>query len=99
LNSGPNTDTDPDPAFRVNPDPRVLLTKIEENTVEIFFYIFFDTKIAIYLCPRYRRSLQSSKRTSSTLKNELSFVFGSLFALPIPDPDSARFRIWIQGAH
>ncbi len=70
-------DTDPYPAFEVNPDPVPefwLLPKLEKKTQLIFF--FFWSKVAIYLFlglhkghPSYRRSLQPSKRTSSTSKD------------------------------
>jgi hypothetical protein len=57
-----------DPAFQVNPDTDPDQKLKKKNTAEIFFYIFFCSKIAIYLSlglfkgrPSYRRSLQPSK--------------------------------------
>ncbi len=66
---------DPGPAFHVNPDADPDLDPIQ---IQGFEDVFFDKKIAIYFTlvlhkgsPSYRRSLQPSKRTSSTSKNEI----------------------------
>jgi hypothetical protein len=60
------------------------MTKNEENnTAGIFFTLFLVKKIAIYLSlglykgrPSNRRSLQPSKKKSSTTKNEISMFVG-----------------------
>jgi hypothetical protein len=86
----PDQNTDPDLAFQVNPvlDPiRIQIfddQKLKKkNTAENFFIFFFISKIGIYLCPSYRRSLPSSKENIQHLKNFLWVVF----ALLDPDPD------------
>jgi hypothetical protein len=69
--------TDPDPAFQVNPDPqlwvlslaRVLMTKNISRKIQM--KNFLNKKIAIYSCPSYRRRLQPEKGTSVTTKNEI----------------------------
>jgi hypothetical protein len=48
-------------------DQKLKKKKIQLN----FFLSFFGSKIALYLCPGYRRSLNPQKRTSSTSKNEI----------------------------
>jgi hypothetical protein len=51
-----------------NPDPGFWWPKTEgKNTADIF-YIIFWLKIAIYLCPSYRRSLQPSKENIQHFK-------------------------------
>jgi hypothetical protein len=52
-----NPDTDPDP-IRIQDFDDEKLKRI--NTAAIF-YIFFISKIAIYLWPSYKRNLQPSK--------------------------------------
>jgi hypothetical protein len=61
-------DTDPDPAFQVNPDDQKL--KEIGNLQQKFCSI-----IAIYLCPIHRRNLQPSKETMQHFKklNLLTF--------------------------
>jgi hypothetical protein len=60
-------DTDPDPAFQVNPDPYTDPgfddQKLKEKKIQLKNFCIFFFKIAIYLCPiqSYRRSLQPSK--------------------------------------
>ncbi len=69
---------DPDPAFQVNPESGSSL---------------FLSKISIYLCPSYRRSLQPSKQNIQHLRKlnllTLSYVCALwvIFALLDPDPD------------
>jgi hypothetical protein len=59
---------DQDPGFQFNPDPDSIRIQgfddqklKKKNTAEKFFIIFFGSKIVIYFCPNYRRSLQPSK--------------------------------------
>jgi hypothetical protein len=76
--SGSVVDTDPDPAFQVNPDTEpdpdpVRIQGFDDQKLKKkiqlkFFYIFFCSKIAIYLSlgllkgrPSYMRSLQPLK--------------------------------------
>ncbi len=67
-----NQDLDTDPAFQVNPDPDQIRIqgfedqKLKEKKIQI------SSKIAIYLCPSYRRSL-SNKETSAGNTNFVSF--------------------------
>ncbi len=68
---------DPDPVLQLNSDPiriqdfddQQLKKKLQQN-----FYLytgnFFLSKIAINLCPSYRRSLQPSKENILHVKNE-----------------------------
>jgi hypothetical protein len=60
-----NPDTDPDPAFQVDPDPRFDDQNLKKNNSSKIVLIFFGSKIAINLFlglhkghPNYRRSLQ-----------------------------------------
>ncbi len=81
---------------------RVLMTKNRKKTSRKFFYIFFWSKIAIYLCPSYRRSLQPSKETIQLLKKwNLTFfyVWGSFYPLGAGYRSGLRIpiRIQIQG--
>ncbi len=90
-----------EPGSGSNPDAGFWWLKTKEKKYSWkFFYIFFWSKIAIYLSlgvhnglPSYRRSLSPPKRTSSTSKNEIYkpffFVCGSF--LP------SWIRIQIQG--
>ena len=70
--------------------------KFKKNYSWKFFYIFFISKTAIYLylglhkvCPSYRRSLQPSKRTSSTSNMKfLNFLLLLRVSFALLDPDS-----------
>jgi hypothetical protein len=55
---------------------RVLMTKKlkKKSTAELFFYLVCS-KIALHLCPSYRRCIQPRKKTSSTSKNEIYLLF------------------------
>ncbi len=75
---------------------RVLMSKNCRKKIQLkfFFYKSFLSKIAIYLCPSFRRSLQPSNKWEHPALQKMKFmifffyVCGSfLFALLDPDPD------------
>ncbi len=68
---------DPD---SLNPDPGFWRSKTEEekNTAEIFVS-FFWSKIAIYLCPIYRRSVHSQRKKHPALQKMKFINFFSMF--------------------
>ncbi len=97
-----------------NTDPGFWWPKIEKN-LQLKFFIFFLQKLQLTIVlhkrrPSYRRSLQISKRTSSTSKHEIQFfqllwvIFALLDTDPDPDqdpltwlnPDTIRIRIQIH---
>jgi hypothetical protein len=109
-----NSDTDPDPAFQVNPDPDTdpgfWWPEIEEekNTNENFVKSFFLLKkFAIYLSlglhkgrQSYRRNPQASKKKTSSISKDEVFKC-ILFFWPIfslLDPDPGTPLIQIQFA-
>jgi hypothetical protein len=68
LNSDP--DTVPDLAFQVNLDPIRIQGFDDPKKIQlkIIFYLLL-IKIAIYLCPSYRRNLQLAKENIEHFKN------------------------------
>ncbi len=86
-----NLDLDPDPACQVNPDPGFWWTKI--------LLIFFWSKIAIFLCPSYRRSSALKREHPALQKIKFINVFLCVWvisALLGPDPSWLRIRIRIR---
>jgi hypothetical protein len=91
-----NPDTDPDPAFQVNPDPDpgFWWPKIEKNTDEICFP-FFNRKLRFTYSQALIKDGQatgeaSASKTSSTSKHEilkLFSIFRAIFALLDLYPD------------
>ncbi len=96
---------DPDPAFFPIADPGIQfriqgfdVQKLKKNyNCKFFIYLFFGSKIAIYLCiglhkgrTRYRRSLQASKENIQHCKPWKFFTFfyicGSFWPSWILDP-------------
>jgi hypothetical protein len=73
----PDPDTDPDPAFQVNLDPDTDPFRIQgfdDQKLKKIIQVkgFFDKKLQFTYVQAYRRSLQPSKKiTSSTAKNEI----------------------------
>jgi hypothetical protein len=59
-------DPDPEPIRIQDFDNQKLKKK---NTAENLFLSFFTSKIAIYSCPSYRRSLQPLKENNQNFKN------------------------------
>jgi hypothetical protein len=82
---------DPDPIFQVNPDtdPENPIRiqgfddkKLKKKIQQKIFLCLFLIKIAIYLCPSYRRSLQPSKENIQHgygygSRNPIESVYGS----------------------
>jgi hypothetical protein len=93
---------DPDSAFLViQSGSRVLMTNNKNKKIRYirtFFLSFLDqrSKIAIYLCPSYRRSLSALKREHPALKKmkfiNFFYVCGSFLTSWIrienPDPNT-----------
>ncbi len=93
----PGTDPDPDP-IRI----QGLMTKNWRKNYSLKINLF-GSKIAINLCPCYRRSLQPSKKNIEHFKklNLLSFFYvcGSFLPSLIWIRSVLRIRIRIQGPH
>jgi hypothetical protein len=103
----PDMDPDPDPVFQVNLDTdpdQGWWPKTEGKKAEIF-YIFFWSKIAIYLflglykgrAQATGEAFSSQKRTSSTLKMTFVNFFIFLWLLfALLDTDQGPHWIWIR---
>jgi hypothetical protein len=61
----PDSDTDPDLAFQVNPDPDLDPIRIQDSDDQ---KLKKKNTAEIYLCPSYRRSLQLSKKNIQHFK-------------------------------
>jgi hypothetical protein len=80
-----------------NPDPAFWWPNTDEKVqLKIFLYIFFWSKIAIYLCPSYSRSLQPSLEKMQHFKKmkfiNCFYICGSFLPSWIqicnPEPDT-----------
>jgi hypothetical protein len=85
-----------------DPDPGFDDLKLKKITAEIFFF-FFWSKTTIYLSlglhkgrPSYRRSLQPSKKTSSTSKHENSVLFSIFVGHFFPPGSGFGSAIWMR---
>jgi hypothetical protein len=68
----PDTDTDPDPAYQVNP---IRIQSFDDQKLKkqhrIFFLSYFDLKWQFTYNQATGEAFSSQKRTSSTSKNEI----------------------------
>ncbi len=85
-------DNDPDPIRIQGFDDQ----KLKKKKIHLkIFYLLFLLKIAIYLCPSYRRSLSALKREHPALK-KLNLLTFSMFVGHFCPPFAIRIRIQIR---
>jgi hypothetical protein len=94
-----NPDTDPDPAFQVNPDPIGIhfMTKNKRNKIQQKILYFFDQTLQFTFVQATGEAL-SQKRTSNTLKNEIYQLFSMFVCHFGPLGSRSGSRIRIQGS-
>ncbi len=107
-----NPDTNPDPAFQVNPDtdpdPGFWWPKTAEKKYSWNFFFFFDPKLQFtcsYATIKYLQAtgeaFSSQKRTYSTSKNEIYYLFPMFLGhfCPSGSGSGLQIRIRIQKTH
>jgi hypothetical protein len=80
----------------------VLKTRaVDPDLLNSDLFVFLGSKIAIYLGPSYRRSLQLSKENIQHFKKLNLFTFSMSVGRFFPPGSGSGLRIWIriQGPH
>jgi hypothetical protein len=99
----PDSYTDPDPAFQVNPDADLDLVFIRifddnklKKKLRRFFFLFLIKKIAIYFCPSYRiqEKFSALKRENLALQ-KMKFInlFLCLWVIFLPSWNRIRIQV------